>query len=625
MNEDARKVLDNYLDTERLAVPHAILITGKWGSGKTHFLQNIYEPERQRRLNEERRYHVPFLFVSLFGAASAHDVELRIYKAACPGEAVAGAVAGTIALGLGEFFRVKEAAKGVVDKLGKKAIKRLNDYVFVLDDLERVEAKAFDEVLELINSLVADHGRRVIIVADEDRLKSIHTKSHWNDQNEKMVGRRAEIKPDFGAVIHDSANRIPKGPLRQFLINNSESLLEVARASGVENLRNIAWAVHNAEMFSGALLSDAAIPEAHVLKTMQVVFATTLWLRSGKLTSSSLQRIPGLQMQLAARSLSRKEDVPLERDVAEAKEFVDAFPELGLEAPPLKYEFLDNFERSGVLNANEVVLWVKSQFGFGSEHKEPSWRRLWHSFERPRAETKKAVEELRKELADRAYSDIGSILHCAGLAIRRWALEEKIITNGEDIVEYFKAYIDELSESDKLERVKTNSFQTDFEGDGGLGFISSDTPEFKEICEYILQKSKDAADADMSAVVSDILTEAENGNLDALFRFIRNDEYELSQNPVLSDVPVDRVASFMARDFPQLNAGRKLLAYRYSHVRTGHQLFKEIPWARAVYIAVLERLNDWNEPDRAAAVNSLQSIITHYEKDKLPDEKIISG
>ena len=119
---------------------------GKW---KTHFLEKIYEPRRKDELSKRRLYHTPFLFVSLFGANSAPDVEMRIYKAACPAEAVAGSIAGTLALGIGEFFRVKDTAKTAVEKIAKKATKRLQDFVFVFDDLERVEPKAFGEVMGL--------------------------------------------------------------------------------------------------------------------------------------------------------------------------------------------------------------------------------------------------------------------------------------------------------------------------------------------------------------------------------------------------------------------------------------------------------------------------------------------
>ncbi|WP_245296686.1 hypothetical protein [Rhizobium bangladeshense] len=72
---------------------------------------------------------------------------MRIYKTASPGEAVAGGIAGTIAIGIGEIFRLKDATTTPLEKFGENAIERLRDYVFVVDDLERVERQAFGEVM----------------------------------------------------------------------------------------------------------------------------------------------------------------------------------------------------------------------------------------------------------------------------------------------------------------------------------------------------------------------------------------------------------------------------------------------------------------------------------------------
>jgi hypothetical protein len=39
---------------------------------------------------------------------------------------------------------------------------RFTSFVFVFDDLERVEPNALGEVMGLVNSLISEHGRRVI-------------------------------------------------------------------------------------------------------------------------------------------------------------------------------------------------------------------------------------------------------------------------------------------------------------------------------------------------------------------------------------------------------------------------------------------------------------------------------
>jgi hypothetical protein len=624
MNEHATQVLDAYLDANKLAVPHAVLIEGRWGSGKTHFLEKVYEPSRIQRMHSERRRHVPFLFVSLFGATSASDVEMRIYKTANPGEAIAGSLAGTFALGIGEFLRVKDTTKGVVDRLGKKAIKRLNEYVFVFDDLERVEKAAFGEVMGLVNALVAEHGRRVLLVTDEDKLKELVGDLIWKDQNEKIVGRRARIEADLEGLMQASVRELPKGPAKPLFTEVAGDLLEVARASKVENLRNLSWAMHNATAFVNCLISDDEIPASHVVWTMKIVLATTLWLRSGRLDAETLGHIPGLSTTLAFRSVSRsKQDAPLDPQLTKAKAFSDAFGFLDVDAPPVDYAFITAFEKSGVLEASEVNTWIKSQFGFGRRYSEPSWRRLWHSHERPIAETEQALADLKDELARRVHTNLGPILHAVGLALRHSAVNDRKLTNNEDVVAFFKRYIDEVANQGLLEKSEPDHFSSTLDSYGGLGFSSHDTDEFQQILQYIRTRSREIAAAELRTRAQIILDEAEAGDLEALFKLVRNDEYQLSTNPVLKDIPVNRVAELMARDVPALNAGSKMLAYRYHRARNGDPLLEEIHWARGVYAAVVAKLDQWEEPHRAMALKSMAGLIRHYEQGKQPDDMII--
>lgn len=532
MNEHATKVLDAYLDADKLAVPHAILIEGRWGSGKTYFLQKVYEPGRIQRMQAERRPHVPFLFVSLFGATSARDVEMRIYQTACPGEAVAGGIAGTIAIGIGEILRVKDTARTVVEQFGEKAIRRLSEYIFVFDDLERVEKDAFGEVMGLVNSFVSEHGRRVLLVADEDKLKNLVGGDIWKDQNEKIVGRRARIEADLESVVKASVMELREGPAKAFMTDRIDDLLQVARASEIENLRSLSWAMHNATAFVDCLSKDDDVPALHIARTMKLVLATTLWLRSGLLDSETLRQIPGLATTLRFRSVARsKQDVPLDPQLTKAKAFSDAFGSLNVDAPPVDYSFINGFEKSGVLDHTEVNTWIKSQFGFGREYSEASWRRLWHSHERPIAETERALADLKDELVRRVHTQLGPILHAAGLALRHWAVNDRRLTDNEDVVAFFKRYIDELADQRLLERNESDHFPSTLDSYSGLGFSSHDTGEFQQILQHIRTRSKEVAAAELRARADIVLDEAEAGDLEALFKLVRNDEYELSTNP----------------------------------------------------------------------------------------------
>jgi hypothetical protein len=305
-NEHATAVIDAYLDADVHPVAHAILVEGPWGSGKTYFLEKIYEPDRQAKAKASGFYKTPFLFVSLFGVKTADDVEKRMHRAASPGEVAVGRTLGTIVSGGLEFLKIKDAKQTAFDAIEKRAARRHVDYILVFDDLERVETGALGEIMGLVNSLITMGQRRVILVGDEAKLLVIHKDANWDEQNEKIVGRRARIEADVESVVRRSVEEISDGPTKSFMKERVDLLTDLANRSQVENLRNLSWAMVNGARFVRSLLMDAEIREGHtdhVARTMLVVVATTLWYRSKKLSNGALGRLPSLSLTLAVRSM----------------------------------------------------------------------------------------------------------------------------------------------------------------------------------------------------------------------------------------------------------------------------------------------------------------------------------
>lgn len=623
MNEHATAVLDSYLDVERLAVPHAVLIEGRWGSGKTHFLQEIYAPARAQRMKAAQRPDVPLLFISLFGANSANEVERRIYRTALPGEAIAGGIAGTIVLSLAEAFRMKDTTKTVLDAVSQRAIRRLQEFVFVFDDLERMEKQAFGEIMGLINSFVAEHDRRVILVTDETRLVKLVDGDQWREQNEKFVGRRARIDPDLDGIIRASVARLNRGSVKDFMSDESDHLLEIAQMAKVENLRNVGWAVHNGFAFADHLLSDDDIPREHVALALHIVFAATLWLRSGSISPETLTQVPELSMKLSYGAALGKPDDKLDAPMAAVKAFVETFATLPIDRPPLDYRFITDFERSGVLDRLSLLSWIKSQHGFGPDFVEPTWRRLWYSHSRPMMDTATAILDLATELRDRVHTQMGALLHIFGLAIKQRDAGDTRLTAGEDVIEYFKRYVDDLAANAKLEAVRHDHYAS-MEAFGSLGFSARDTPEFDEIATYAWSAARREADRSLESLAGKVITDAEAGNFEALMQFVFPENTDLARMPVLMGISEDRLAELMSRDVPALYEGARMLAYRYHHAREGDPLLAEIGWARRVVAAVKSRLERWPDPYRAQGVRFLEGTIRHYEEGKPLDDRIVT-
>ncbi|WP_243256211.1 P-loop NTPase fold protein [Rhizobium skierniewicense] len=624
-NKHATSVIDDYLAADELPVPHAILVEGPWGSGKTYFLEKIYEPNRQDQAKTNGVYRTPFLFISLFGARSAADVEKRMHRAASPKEVAFGKAVGTLITGVFEALKVKDATKTALDGIEKRAARRHVEFILVFDDLERIEKGCLGEIMGLVNALITTGERRVILVGDEAKLIEIHADANWVDQNEKIVGRRVRIEADVESVIRRSVSDVHDSPSKDFMSERIDALIDLAHRSDVENLRNLSWAIVNGARFVRSLLSDREIPHDHVARTMLVVVATTLWYRSKRLTKKVLDRVPSLSTTLMVRSMARHpEATPEDVEVTAAELFSTTFADLAVESPPLEYQRIIDFEASGILDDIDFTTWTKSQFGFGEGRSEPSWRRLWHSYERPMADTEKAVEELSRELAERTYKERGQILHSAGLAIKYSKAGDTRLTNGQDVVSFFKDYIEKLVIERSLEANKIDPLPLEYDAAGGLGFSSKDTPAFTEIYQYLTKKQAEVHHVKQEERADEIVREAEAGDMEALHKLnMMNDE--LSRNPVLLNIDVVRMSNLIARDVPALNVGSKFLAYRYHQKRHGDPVMNEIPWARRVYECTLLKIKEWPEPHRTMSVQSFQGLIRHYEQGHQLEDQIISS
>jgi len=191
------------------------------------------------------------------------------------------------------------------------------------------------------------------------------------------------------------------------------------------------------------------------------------------------------------------------------------------------------------------------------------------------------------------------------------------------VVDFFKSYIDDVSEMGELGKKPILNTPFMYSSDGGLGFCSNETEYFKTILDYLKNKSEIAAEADIEQQVESILCKAEFGNFEELHKLIYKDNYKLSSQPVLMNVDPDRLASFMTRDAPELNAGARLLAYRYHNIQEKDPLIKEITWARSVYSSVVKKLEQWEQPHQAMGLRTLNSTLLYHEETREAEHRIV--
>lgn len=168
-------VVKDYIDADFLGeCRYALMLNGKWGSGKTYFIQNNVI----RSYNEDyhnNRKSIKGIYVSLNGLKDKNEIASSIMSSvasAKSGKAVLWAVGIAVGLlsDLAGTYIGANTSKNVEETLKLTSFSE-NEFFFVFDDLERC-LMPLEESLGFISSFVEQYKAKVIILANEVEIKN---------------------------------------------------------------------------------------------------------------------------------------------------------------------------------------------------------------------------------------------------------------------------------------------------------------------------------------------------------------------------------------------------------------------------------------------------------------------
>lgn len=194
----------------------ALMISGDWGCGKTHHIDNVVFPELKKQ------NYIP-VRVSLFGLSSIDDLPSRIFDKYLDNFNREKD---------GRFWKkIKSKAGKMTMKFGEKlsSLKMISDYVdmekllgnnrefyyrfvpadktiIVFDDLERV-TKTVDLhiLLGAINDLIEQRKYKIVVVSNNSYLNEIEKDNLVF--KEKVVEKTIEYKPDIVSLYKELINK----------------------------------------------------------------------------------------------------------------------------------------------------------------------------------------------------------------------------------------------------------------------------------------------------------------------------------------------------------------------------------------------------------------------------------
>lgn len=276
----------------------ALLLTGKWGCGKTYLANQVIS-----ELNQGNDFIA--VSISLFGVDSIEllhkEIKNKVFfsrgfeKAHKKGKNVFSKIKNfsnnTTAI-LGETFQIAKSINKALNirwqdffnvekyiycyktnfettnchnkntEKGKKFIKKR--LVLFFDDFERSKLDRI-ELMGVINEYSENRGIKVIIIADEEKIKEKGTNENSDNNNhkkddvnitnsnandnkfkysefkEKLICRTLKIEPEYTTIIDSIINSYEetvKG-YKDFLINNKEIIYQIFIESNSDNFRSV--------------------------------------------------------------------------------------------------------------------------------------------------------------------------------------------------------------------------------------------------------------------------------------------------------------------------------------------------------------------------------------------------
>ena len=220
------EILEEYIKWDK--TDYSVLIDGKWGSGKTHFLKNKLIPHMEQLKNsEDEPYKV--LYISLNGLSNINDLPKEII-AANLGIHEKGNMSKMLFSSsdfllnsVGKLLKADDYIKDITKVDFTKFINFKNK-ILCFDDIERINSKlSLNELLGYIYRNFIEYDTiKVIIIGD---VSKIEDQEAFKITNEKTFGRRIAFFYNYQEIFAILLERYDKESGFKELLQTHENLI----------------------------------------------------------------------------------------------------------------------------------------------------------------------------------------------------------------------------------------------------------------------------------------------------------------------------------------------------------------------------------------------------------------
>lgn len=471
---------------------YAVLLKGKWGTGKTWFINQT--------LNSFAQQDGKYLYVSLYGVTSFEEIEDEFFKQLHPllssksmaltGKIAKGLLKATLKIDLDGDGKADGSVSAQAPELNlPDYLTNTSGFIIVFDDLERASIN-LESLLGYINHYVEHQGYKVIIVANEEEIlahqeKRDDFKLAYRRIKEKLVGKTFEINPDLSRALVNFISEVKSTSAQELYNENINLISEIYESSQYQNLRHLKQALWDFERFLSFVSQDASSKDGLLDRLLRIFLILSFEIKSGSILPKDISNFKTAYFSgLLERDSKKKEETPYQRVSKKYKNV--SLRDLLVE----ESIWIDFFDR-GCCSGERVQESLEKSEYYRTEN-TPDWVRLWHSMDLSDDEFSTALASVENDFFDMKYSELGVVRHVAGIFL--WLSEIELMEKTRpEILEFTCSYIDHLNETGNLNSQVSNRPRfREYESWGGLGFHEKESDEFKELNKYIDRLSEQA-------------------------------------------------------------------------------------------------------------------------------------
>ncbi len=363
--------------------------------------------------------------------------------------------------------------------------------MLIIDDLERC-AIPFNILLGYINSFIEQQGLKVIIIANEKEIECIEKDLYSNNKlyrkvKEKLIGKTLQVQHDVEQACICFISKINDEQTKDFLTNNKDIIIEIFNTAKYFNLRHLKQCLWDYEHFYQNIPKIYRNNSDLMKELLLYFFAFSFEIKSGKIVPEDIKNLSSVVMRKIGPK-SNKENSP-----SPIVEILKKYPFIDVFGMILTEQSWRNLFSNGYLSEN-CLQESLAKSKYCQNKNTPVWVKLWHYLDLEDDEFTSLYSKILSLLDKKKIIEPGEILHVCGLFLnfsREGLIDKKI----DEILSDLKRYIDNLKDSGKFIKDKTNQIKPEyFDTDqwGGLGYFGKDLEEFKEISIYLSQKVNEA-------------------------------------------------------------------------------------------------------------------------------------